>query len=133
MSCFDNIKNEIFAANLKLTLMITASLANDLNYNDTKPNISVLIETENSKELRILMKKGQSMKEHQTPFPIVVEIFEGNISFGVNGEKHNFKKGDMLSLEASIPHDLEALSDSIIRLSLSKKDNALQICHVIPY
>ncbi|MDN3642739.1 cupin [Lutimonas halocynthiae] len=102
--------------------MKTASIANDLNYNETKPNVSVLLETDNSKELRILLKKGQSMKEHQTPFPIVVEIFEGNIIFGVNGEKHNFKKGDMLSLDGSVPHDLEALSDSIIRLSLSKKD-----------
>lgn len=131
MSYFDTIKNQIFDPNLKLALMKTASLANDLNYNESKPNISVLIETENSKELRILMKKGQSMKEHQTPFPIVVEIFEGNISFGVNGEKHNFKKGDMLSLEGAVPHDLEALSDSIVRLSLSKKDKIERVKEVI--
>jgi quercetin dioxygenase-like cupin family protein len=111
--------------------MKTASIADDLNYNETKPNVSVLLETENSKELRILLKKGQSMKEHQTPFPIVVEIFEGNIIFGVNGEKHNFKKGDMLSLEGSVPHDLEALSDSIIRLSLSKKDQVERVKEVI--
>ena len=111
--------------------MKTASITNDLNYNETKPNVSVLLETENSKELRILLKKGQSMKEHQTPFPIVVEIFEGNIIFGVNGEKHNCKKGAMLSLEGAVPHDLEALSDSIIRLSLSKKDKIERVKDVI--
>lgn len=131
MSCFGSIINQIFATDLKLVLMKTASIADDLNYNETKPNVSVLLETENSKELRILLKKGQSMKEHQTPFPIVVEIFEGNIIFGVNGEKHNFKKGDMLSLEGSVPHDLEALSDSIIRLSLSKKDQVERVKEVI--
>jgi len=131
LSCFGSIINQIFATDLKLVLMKTASIADDLNYNETKPNVSVLLETENSKELRILLKKGQSMKEHQTPFPIVVEIFEGNIIFGVNGEKHNFKKGDMLSLEGSVPHDLEALSDSIIRLSLSKKDQVERVKEVI--
>ena len=39
------------------------------------------------------MKKGQSIKEHQTSFPIVVGIFEDNISFGLHGGKHNYKKG----------------------------------------
>ncbi len=111
--------------------MKTASIVNDLIYNESKPAISVLMETENSKELRILMKKGQSMKEHQTPFPIVVEIFEGTIDFGVNEEKLHLKKGDLISLEGSIPHDLFCLSDSIIRLSLSKKDKLERVKNVV--
>lgn len=107
--------------------MKIASLSELIQYDDVKPMVSVLMETDNSKEIRILLKKGQQMKEHQTPFPIVVEIFEGHIEFGVKGEKHNLLKGDLIALEGGVPHDLRGLSDSIIRLSLSKKDHAKRV------
>ena len=63
------------------------------------------------------------MKEHKTPFAIVVEIFDGDIDFGVNGKIHKLKKGDILTLNGNIPHDLKANKDSIIRLTLSKQDS----------
>lgn len=107
--------------------MKIASLSELIHYDDVKPSVSVLMETDNSKEIRILLKKGQQMKEHKTPFPIVVEIFEGHIEFGVNGKKLNLLKGDMIALEGGVPHDLTGLSDSIIRLSLSKKDHAKRV------
>lgn len=107
--------------------MKTASLLKDLEYNDTKPAVQVLMDTDSSKEIRIAMKKGQVMKEHKTPYPIVVELFEGAISFGVNGEVHKIKRGDILTLEGDIPHDLTAEEDSIVRLSLSKSDSAERV------
>ncbi|MCC8361352.1 cupin domain-containing protein [Salinimicrobium sediminilitoris] len=107
--------------------MKTASLLKNLEYNDTKPAVQVLMDTDSSKEIRIAMKKGQVMKEHKTPYPIVVELFEGIISFGVNGQVHKIEKGDMLSLEGNIPHDLKAEEDSIVRLSLSKSDSAERV------
>lgn len=102
--------------------MIIASLTKDLDYDDKKPSIRILLETETSKEIRIAFKKGQLMKEHKTPFPIVVEIFKGAISFGVNGTEHHLTSGNLIALEGGVPHDLKALEDSIVRLSLSKKD-----------
>ncbi len=111
--------------------MKTASLVNNITYNISKPSISVLIETESSKELRIVMKKGQSMKKHQTPFPIVIEIFEGSIDFGVNEERLKLIKGDLISLEGDIAHDLLCSEDSIIRLSLSKKDKVERVKDVV--
>lgn len=111
--------------------MKTSSITDDLSFNELKPNISVLMETENTKEIRILMKEGQSMKEHQTPFPITVEIFDGSIQFGVKGKYLELKRGDLLSLEGSVPHDLLCISDCIIRLSLSKRDQVNRVREVI--
>lgn len=110
--------------------MKIASLTEKLEYHD-KPKVSVLMETESSKEIRILLKKGQEMAAHQTPFPIVVEIFEGNIDFGVLGNKYNLSKGDMIALEGGVSHDLVGLSDSIIRLSLSKKDKVARVKNLV--
>ncbi|MCB0452907.1 MAG: cupin domain-containing protein [Aequorivita sp.] len=107
--------------------MKVASMIKDLQYNESRPTIQVLFETEVGKEIRIAFKKGQVMKEHKTPFPIVVEIFEGAIDFGVNGIIHNLKKGDMVALEGGVPHDLKALETSTVRLSLNKADSAKRV------
>lgn len=108
-----------------------ASLHKDLEFKQDKPAISVLLETENTKEIRIAMKPGQIMKKHQTPFPIVIEIFDGNIEFGVNNEVLNLVKGDLIALEGDIPHDLKAIDTSIIRLTLSKLDEAQRVKNIV--
>ena len=107
------------------------NILQDLNYKDDKVAISVLFETETTKEIRILFKKGQMMKKHQTKFPITVEMFEGKLDFGVNDKILHLSKGDLLALEGSIPHDLTALEDCIVRLTLSKLDTVERVEKVI--
>lgn len=111
--------------------MKLASLVNDLQYNENRPTIQVLMDTEAGKEIRIAFKEGQVMKEHKTPFPIVVEVFEGAIDFGVNGEIHNLKKGDLIALDGGVPHDLLAMETSTVRLSLNKADSAKRVEGVV--
>lgn len=110
--------------------MKKANILSDLVYGSEKPAIKMMFESESSKEIRIVFKKGQIMKKHKTSFPITVEMFQGNIDFGVEGSVVNLIKGDIVSLPASVPHDLTALEDSIVRLSLSKKDDVLRVVGV---
>ena len=111
--------------------MKTASLLMGNVYKEDKPSISVLMETETTKEIKILFKKGQLMKKHQAPYPILIEVFEGNIDFGIENEMLNLKKGDIISLKSSVPHDLTAVENSIVRLSLSKLDNVNRVEKVV--
>lgn len=111
--------------------MHLASLSENIEFNDNKPAIKVLLETDAGKEIRIVFKKGQVMKEHKTPFPIVVEIFEGEINFGVRGEIHSLNKGSLIALEGNVPHDLLATEDSIVRLSLNKADSTKRVQDVV--
>ncbi len=111
--------------------MKTSSLTKGIEYNEDKPFVDVLFETENTKEIRIAFRKGQAMKNHQTPFPIIVEIFEGEIDFDVSGETHRLKKGDLVALEGNVQHNLSAKADSIVRLTLSKQDKAKRVKDVV--
>ena len=107
--------------------MKTASIYQDLEFNENKPAIKAILETDFTKEIRILMRENQEMKEHQTPFPIVVELLEGEIIFGVEGQNYEVKKGDLLTLSGGIPHNLIAKKESIIRLTLSKLDSSKRV------
>lgn len=107
--------------------MHKASLYQELSYSKERPLISVLLETDFTKEIRIAMGEGTSMKEHQAPYPIVVEVVEGDIDFGVEGRIEHLSKGSLIALEGSTPHDLKANVDSVIRLTLAKLDKSERV------
>ena len=111
--------------------MNSANILENVTYNDNKPAISILLETSTSKEIRIVFTKDQYMKEHQTPHPITVELVEGTLDFGVEGKVHNLVRGDILSLDGGVPHDLLAKSKCIVRLTLSKADTLQRVEDVI--
>lgn len=88
---------------------------------------SVILETSFSKEVRICLKAGHAIKEHQTPFPIIVHVYSGEIDFGVDGTTVVLHQGDAITLPGAVPHDLKARRDSMIRLTLAKADQAERV------
>ena len=110
--------------------MKTASFLSNIEWNTDKPAIAVLVETSATKEIRIAMKEGQFMKEHKAPFAIIVQVVKGSIKFGVEKEELHLNYGDLIGLEANVPHDLFANEDSIVRLSLSKMDTLERVKNV---
>lgn len=111
--------------------MIISSLFKDVKYSETKPVIKVLMETDSSKEIRIVFKEGQEMKKHKTAFPITVEIVAGELMFGVNGKDLYLTKGDLIALEGNVPHNLHAKTNCIVRLSLTKSDDVSRVKKVV--
>lgn len=107
------------------------SFNKEIEFDEARVKTKVIIETSFSKEIQILMKGGQIMKEHKTPYPIVIHLLEGNIDLGVQGKNHLMKSGDIISLAGDIPHDLVAKENSIIRLSLSKFDKVERLKTVL--
>ena len=107
--------------------MESANIYKDIIYKDNGPVITVLFQTEATKEVRIVFKQGQLMQEHQTPYPITVAMIDGELDFGVDGDILHLVKGDLLSLDGGVPHDLLAKTDCIVRLTLSKGDTVQRV------
>ena len=111
--------------------MQLASFAAAIPGSPQKISTKVILETATSKEIQILLPAGQVMKKHQAPYPIIVHLLSGAITFGTPGKEHHLKAGDILSLEAKVPHDLSAITDSIVRLSLATADSASRVSAVV--
>ena len=111
--------------------MITSSLTSNLNYKEDKPAITLLMETEATKEIRIVFRKGQEMKEHSAPKPIVIEVFEGEINFCFKQKELHLKKGDLIALDANVPHNLLCNEDAIVRLTIAKSDSITRVNKVV--
>ena len=100
--------------------MVKSSFNSDIYFSNDSVVTKVLLETPFSKEIRILLKKEQHMRKHKAPAPITVHVLSGVISFNVNGEELILEEGNIIALDANIPHDLTGIKDSVVRLTLSK-------------
>ncbi|WNW01764.1 AraC family ligand binding domain-containing protein [Tenacibaculum sp. HL-MS23] len=110
--------------------MKIASFLEEVNFNENKPAVSLLLDTDFSKEIRIVFKKGQIMKDHQAPFAIIVQVLKGCIDFGLEGEVKQLNTGDLISLEPKIIHNLTAVEESVVRLTLSKLDTIKRVKNI---
>jgi quercetin dioxygenase-like cupin family protein len=67
----------------------------------------------------IMMDKGAILKEHHADGTISVQVLKGSIDFRVHGETHSLQTNGVLTLGASIKHELEAREDSAILLTIA--------------
>lgn len=110
--------------------MNIGSFLKDIKFNETKPAVSLVLDTDFSKEIRVAFKKGQTMEDHQAPFAIIVQVLKGSIDFGVGGEVKEMTIGDIISLKPQVIHNLTATEESVVRLSLSKLDTLRRVKNV---
>lgn len=87
-----------------------------------KPQIDLMLETSTSKEIRICMDQGNLMHEHTAPGAITIMVLEGAVVIASDERRFILHQGDMLFFDANVPHSLEALARSVVRLSLAKHD-----------
>lgn len=79
----------------------------------------------------IEMETGARMDEHHADGTICVQIIKGSIRFRTLRRTHELGEGNLLTLGASIKHDLEALEESALLLMIAWPSNQelLQMSH----
>lgn len=111
--------------------MKTASFFTDLTFGDDKVVIKAMLDSSFGKEIRIAFQKDQVMKEHKTPFPITVMTLRGSIEFTIGDDNTILNAGDVIAVDGSVMHELKALEESVVRLSLHKSDSVDRVKQVI--
>lgn len=71
----------------------------------------------------IAMQPAAKMKEHHADGTISVQVLKGNIRFSMPEKILNLRAGDLLTLSASIKHEVESLDDSAFLLTISWPQN----------
>ena len=77
-----------------------------------------LVKNSDVRVVLMALHKCASLHEHHVEGPITVYVVEGLINVIVGPDKCVLKQSGFLSLERTIPHDIEALEDSFLLLTI---------------
>jgi quercetin dioxygenase-like cupin family protein len=73
--------------------------------------------------LLIAMDKGAVLKEHHADGSISVQVLQGSIRFTAEGRDHTLQTLGVLTLAASIKHEVEALEPAALLLTIAWPDD----------
>lgn len=90
-----------------------------------------LFKKEDFRTVLITMEPRARMKEHHADGTLSVQVLKGEIRMTMQGKSHNLPEGSLMTLSASIPHEVEADKDSAFLLTISWPSNSelLQMKH----
>ncbi len=80
-----------------------------------------LVNTEALRQILFAMDAGQSLSEHRAPYVAVVQVLDGRLRFGVDGETREMGPNDWLVMPPDTPHDLDAIEPTRLLLTLTKE------------
>lgn len=75
----------------------------------------------NFPELRvqvISLTAGTHIPEHQVADPITVQLLAGRVRMFANNQSYDFTVGSILSLDGGVTHDVSAIEDSAILVTM---------------
>jgi quercetin dioxygenase-like cupin family protein len=73
-----------------------------------------LIHTETMTIARIHLRAGAVVPRHAHPHEQVANVLEGSLRFILGEEEHVISAGESLIVPSGVPHQVEALADSLV-------------------
>lgn len=63
---------------------------------------------------RITLRRGAVVPRHEHPNEQIATVLEGRLRFAVGDEERTVSAGESVALPANVPHEVEALEDSLV-------------------
>ena len=73
-----------------------------------------LIHTETMTLARVLLARGAVVPLHEHENEQIATVLEGRLRFVVDGDEQIVAAGESIPLAANVPHEVEALEDSVV-------------------
>jgi quercetin dioxygenase-like cupin family protein len=86
-------------------------------------NAKTLVKRDDFRVVLTVMKAGNRIKEHKAAGSISVQTLAGHIRLHLPEEKVDLPAGQLLALDAALPHDVETVRESAFLLTLSWRRN----------
>jgi quercetin dioxygenase-like cupin family protein len=83
-------------------------------------NAKTLVKNDSLRIVLIDMHEGARLEEHQTDSRISIQVLTGKVSVRISGASYAVAAGQLLAVDESIPHDVEALEPSTFLLTLAR-------------
>ena len=81
-------------------------------------NAKTLVKHPDFRVVLIALRAGARMQEHSTDQCVTIHLLTGRLRLGLPSGTVELPMGSLLALEQTVVHDVEAIADSVILLSL---------------
>ena len=85
----------------------------------TGQNARTLIKYDDFRVVLIALAAKTRMPEHKTEGRISVHVLSGHIQLRALGRTFNLRAGGLLAIDRGVPHDVEAVEDSAVLLTIA--------------
>lgn len=96
------------------------ALHHEREWQDNGQNAKTLVNDSDLSVVLIAMKRAARMHQHHAPARITIQAIRGVITVQIPDEEIALSDGSLLSLEANILHDIEALEESVFLLTIGR-------------
>ena len=86
---------------------------------NTGHNARTLIKYDDLRVVLMALKAGSHIPEHKANGRISVQVLSGHIRLNASGRAFDLLPGSLLALDEREPHDLEALDESAVLLTIA--------------
>ena len=93
-------------------------LQKETAWKDGDRNAVTLQKNSRLRVVLISLRKNTTLKEHTVEGPITLLMISGKINFIAGDDKINMGANELVVLEKTIPHDVEALEDAVFILTI---------------
>lgn len=86
---------------------------------DSGQNSRTLVRYEDLRVVLIVLQTHSRMAEHKSEGRISVHVLAGHVQVKAAGRTFNLRPGGLLALDRAVPHDVEALEESAVLLTIA--------------
>lgn len=96
------------------------NIRESLKFNDEKPAILSMINSEKLNLKAVGLKKGQIMSKHKAGLKSMLIVLEGKVEFVIGDEKFVLNELDTYEIPVNVEHEIRAIEQSIFSLTQEK-------------
>ena len=82
-------------------------------------NARTLVKYDDLRVVLTALQAKERMPEHKTEGRISIQVLSGHIQVKASGRTFNLRSGGLLALDRGMPHDVEALEESALILTIA--------------